>query len=147
MRRIVGEPAMSPAIGWSLAALAVVVGYVGWSWPGVALALSVIAFWLLLQFSRAMRVLRAAGRRPLGSVDSAIMFNSRLAEGLQMMQVIGLTKSLGQKQGEAGGIESWRWHDAGGDAVSVQLREGRVVAWQLERAGPAPGAGASRSPT
>jgi hypothetical protein len=147
MRRIVGARLVNPVVGWGLAALAVAAGYVGWGWPGVALALTVVVFWLLLQFSRAMRVLRAAGRRPVGRVDSAIMFNSRLAEGMQMMQVIGLTKSLGEKVSEAGGIESWLWRDSGGDAVRVELRDGRVMVWQLERAGPAQATGAPQVPT
>ena len=33
-----------------------------------------------------------------------------------------------------GQAETFRWTDAGGDAVRVELRAGRVSAWQLERA-------------
>lgn len=125
---------MNPFFGWTLAVLAVAGGYLSWGWQGVVLAVTVIVFWLLLQFSRAMRVLRAAGQRPVGSVDSAIMLNSRLAPGLQMMQVLGLTRSLGERV--ADDPETWRWRDAGGDAVQVELRNGRVSAWQLQRGQP-----------
>ena len=49
---------MSAALGWALALAALVAGYVGYGWPGVVLALSVVVFWMLLQFSRALRAMR-----------------------------------------------------------------------------------------
>lgn len=133
---------MNPIVGWSLAVLAVAAGFVGWGWPGVVLALTVVVFWLLLQFSQTLRVLRAAGQRPVGHVQSAIMLNSRLRAGLRLLDVIRLTGSLGHKLGdEAGSVpEAWRWVDAGGDAVRVELASGRVSAWRLERAPEEPAA-------
>ena len=130
---------MNAWIGWARAVLAVAAGYAGWGWRGLMLALTVIVFWLLLQFSRAMRVLRAAGSRPVGSVASAVMLHSRLGVGLQMMQVVKLAGSLGERADAAtaaADTEAWRWRDAGGDAVRVTLRGGRVVSWELERSSP-----------
>ena len=64
-----------------LAALAA--GYVGYGWPGVVLALTVVVFWLLLQFSRALRTLRNAASGPVGQVASAVMLHSRLKAGMR----------------------------------------------------------------
>ena len=121
-----------PALGWALAAVALAVGYLGYGWQGAVLALSVVVFWLLLQFSRSLRVLRMAAQRPKGSIDSAVMLQSRLQPGMLMMQVLPLTRSLGEKVADE--PETWLWRDAGGDAVRVELRAGRVSAVLLERA-------------
>jgi hypothetical protein len=125
----------STAIGWALAVAAVAAGYVSYGWRGVVLALTVIVFWLLLQFSRALRVLRDAGRAPVGSLKSAVMFNARLSPGLRLPEVLKLTGSLGRKVSDE--PETWAWTDSGGDAVHVTLTAGRVSAWALRRAEPA----------
>ena len=41
--------------------------------------------------------MRNAGSAPVGHVDSAVMLNAKLREGLQMLQVLALTKSLGRR--------------------------------------------------
>ena len=123
---------MNPVIGWGLAVLAVAVGYAGYGWPGVALGVSAVVFWLLLQFSRALRVMRLAAARPLGDIDSAVMLQSRLQPGMLMMQIIKLTHSLGRKVGDD--PEAWCWTDAGGDSVRVEMRDGRCARVTLERA-------------
>ena len=69
---------MNPTIGWGLAALAIAAGYVGWGWRGVVLGVTVIVFWLLLQFSRSLRVLRNAADAPVGHVASAVMLHGKL---------------------------------------------------------------------
>ena len=46
---------MDARLGWALAVVGVALGWVQWGWQGVLLALSVIVFWLLLQFTRALR--------------------------------------------------------------------------------------------
>ena len=128
-----GSPGV--VIGWILAALAVALGYVQWGWPGVALAMTLIVFWLLLQFSRALRALRNAGRAPVGHIDSAVMLNARLQAGQRLPQILALTRSLGVRQGDAGGDpEVFEWRDAGGDTVRVELHDGRLARWQLRRA-------------
>lgn len=133
----------SAAFGWLLAFAAHVAGWLTYGWPGVALAFSVTAFWLLLQFSRALRAMRQAGSAPVGEVASAVMLNAKLRQGLRLMDIIGLTRSLGEKL--ADDPETFRWRDAGGSSVTVELRAGRCVRWTLQRpAEPAdqPGAGA-----
>jgi hypothetical protein len=118
-------------IGWALAAAALVAGWLGYGWRGLVLALSVIAFWLLLQFSRTLRVLRGAAQSPLGHVDNAVMFNARLAVGLRLPQVIALTRSLGHKVSDEPEVFAWR--DAGGDEVLLTFVDGRCTRWQLQR--------------
>ena len=48
---------MNPLLGWALALVLVVVGWRSYGVAGLALAASVIVFWLMLQFSRVMRVM------------------------------------------------------------------------------------------
>ena len=121
-----------PVVGWGLAIAAVVAGYWSYGWPGLALALTAIVFWLLLQFSRAMRVMRKAGNAPLGQVGSAVMLNAKLRPGMTMLEILPLTGSLGAVVGDAAD-ESFRWRDAGGASVRLLLKNGRLESWQLER--------------
>ena len=123
---------MNPLFGWALAVIAVAVGYVSWGWQGVVLAVSVVVFWLLLQFSRAMRVMRKAGAAPLARVPSVVMLQARLKPGLLMMDILKLTRSLGQKVVDE--PETWVWTDGGGDRVRVEMRDGRSATVVLERA-------------
>ena len=64
------------------------------------------------------------------SVDSAVMLNSQLHEGMKLVQLITLTGSLGQKQTE----DTYVWRDGGGDAVEVVLKKGKLAEWRLLRA-------------
>jgi hypothetical protein len=124
---------MTPAIaiGWALAAAAVALGYAQWGWPGVALAVTLIVFWLLLQFSRALRVLRTAGQAPVGHIDSAVMLNAKLQPGLRLPKILALTRSLGIRL--ADNPETFEWRDPGGDAVRIELFNGKLSRWQLLR--------------
>ncbi len=61
---------MSAVLGWALSAAGIAVGYMFYGWQGVLLALSAVVFWLLLQFSRALRAMRQAAERPVGSVPT-----------------------------------------------------------------------------
>ena len=124
---------MSNAMGWGLALGALAVGYTGYGWRGVALAVTVIIFWLLLQFSRALRALRNAAGRPVGVVDNAVMLHAKLNAGMRLPQILGLTRSLGNKLADPPD-EAFSWADAAGDSVRVQLRHGRLSAWTLQRA-------------
>ena len=125
---------MSATWGWALALLAVALGWVQWGWQGVLLAVSVIVFWLLLQFSRALRVMRQAAGAPVGHVPSAVMLHAKLRSGMRLMDIIPLTRSLGQAVvAEAGSSETFIWTDASGAVVRVELVAGRVHKWALER--------------
>lgn len=134
--------AMSASWGWALAVLAIVLGWFQWGWQGVILAISVVVFWLLLQFSRVMRVMRQASGAPIGHVDSAVMLNAKLRQGMRLMEIIPLTRSLGQAvEGEPAATETYTWTDTSGACVRLHLVGGRLRQWSLER--PAESAGAA----
>ena len=107
-------------------------GYALWGWQGVVLALSVMVFWLLLQFSRALRVMRIAGQAPVGRVPSAVMLHARLQAGMPLMKILTLTRSLGERLADS--PETWRWQDGAGDSVRVVMQAGRCSEWALQRA-------------
>jgi uncharacterized protein (DUF58 family) len=122
---------MNPLVGWALAALALVAGYQTYGWQGFALAVTLVAFWLVLQFNRSIRVMRNAGAAPVGHVDSAVMLNAKLRSGLQMLEVLTLTKSLGRRVGPEADVFAWR--DDGGSEVVVTFENGRCRRWTLKR--------------
>ena len=126
---------MSPILGWSLAALALAAGWQAYRWQGLLLAFSVIVFWLLLQFSRSVRVMRMTTGAPVGHVASAVMLNARLNKGWPMLKVLPLTRSLGRRVSpvEQPDPEVWAWADAGGAQVAVTFVKGRVTQWVLTR--------------
>ncbi len=122
---------MNPWIGWGLAAIAVAAGWLGYGWPGLALAFSVVVFWLLIQFNRSVRVMREAAESPVGAVPSAVMLHSKLRVGLPMLQIVKLTKSLGRHLGDT--PETWAWTDASGAELRIVFDKGRCVRWELIR--------------
>ncbi len=122
---------MNPRWHWALAVLAVAAGFALHGWKGVVLALTMIVFWLLLQFGRSLRVMQRAGRRPVGTVDSAVMLHSRLERGMTLMQILGLTGSLGRRQSET--PERWVWADPAGASVTLTLVDARLAHWELQR--------------
>jgi hypothetical protein len=123
---------LNAVTGWALTVVALVAGYVGYGWRGMVLAFSVTAFWLLLQFSRALRAMRLAAQAPVGTVPSAVMLHSKLHAGMQMMAVIKLTRSLGRKVRDE--PETFAWRDESGAEVEVEFGGGRCKAWRLTRA-------------
>jgi len=123
---------MNALLGWALALLAVVAGYVGYGWRGLVLALTVVVFWMLLQFSRALRAMREAAGRPVGRVDSAVMLHAGLRPGMRLVDIMKLTRSLGDVLSQD--PEVFVWTDDSGDRVRVELRGGRVSVWALQRA-------------
>jgi len=94
-----------------------------------------VIFWLLLQFTQVMRVMRTASQGPVGMVPSAVMLQAKLHAGMKMGDVIMLTRSLGQELPVEGhSVVRYRWADPGGNAVEVTVGEGRVREWQFTRA-------------
>ncbi len=135
---------MNPWIGWALAVVAVAVAYASWGWPGVVLALTLVVFWLLLQFSRSLRVMRMAAGRPVGQIDNAVMLHVKLRPGMRLLEILPLTRSLGVKVADE--PETFRWTDGAGDAVQVELVAGRATTVTLQRQAPdAPGDGPAAS--
>jgi hypothetical protein len=122
---------MNPLVGWSLAVIGTAIGYARFGWPGVALCASAIVFWLLLQFNAALRAMRAAAAAPVGTVPSAVMLHAKLKKGMRLLQVIQLTRSLGEKLADS--PETYRWCDASGAAVRLSFERGRCSGWTLQR--------------
>lgn len=121
---------MNPWIGIGLALAALILGGALMGWQGIIFATTGIIFWLLLQISRLMRVMKTAGAAPMGSVGNAVMLNSKLHAGMKLVELITLTGSLGIKQA----AETFVWRDPGGDAVEVVLKKGKLAEWRLIRA-------------
>ena len=122
---------MNPIFGWAMALVALAAGWRGYGWPGLALAFSVIVFWLLIQFNRSVKVMRNAAGAAVGHVDSAVMLNAKLRDGLPMIQVVTLTKSLGKRVAER--PETWAWADTSGSEVRIVFDKGRCTRWVLNR--------------
>ena len=124
---------MNPIVGWILAVLIVVTSWQAYGWSGVALAVTLIVFWLLLQFNRTVRVMKNAAGAPVGSVPSAVVLNAKLKQGMLLMQVIAMTRSLGRMVREAPDLDVFAWADNGGSEVVVTFERGRAVRWTLTR--------------
>ena len=126
---------MNPVVGWGLACVALVAGWFGYGWPGLALAVTVIVFWLLIQFNRSVRVMRDASASPVGHVPSAVMLHSKLRTGLPMLQIVKLTKSLGKRLSESPdkSQETWAWADDSGAEVRIVFDKGVCASWTLNR--------------
>lgn len=125
---------MDARLGWLLAAGALIVGWWRYGWQGLVLAATVIVFWLLLQFNRAMRVLRNAANAPVGRVPNAVMLHAKLRKGMPLADVIRAAGSLGRKTQDQ--PETFAWSDAGEVRVEVEFAAGRATAWRLQRSEP-----------
>ena len=114
-------------------------------WPGVAAVGGGVLMWLLLHFTRLMAVMRRAADRPVGHIDSAVMLNAKLCSGAPLLQVLALTRALGEPLTPPDvQPERFRWTDAGGSQVTCEFRKGRLAEWQLVR--PPENAGARPAP-
>jgi hypothetical protein len=123
---------MNRSLGWLLAAAALAAGGFLYGWQGVVVALTLVVFWLLLQFNRAVRVMKNAGHAPIGKVPSAVMLNAKLKPGMTMIEIVGITRSLGLEQPPKS--DTWTWADEGGSAVTARLDPaGRLLSWHLSR--------------
>jgi hypothetical protein len=132
---------------WLAGAALIAVGYQKYGWPGVAVVVGGLVFWMLLHFTRMMTVLKRASNRPMGYVDSAVMLNAKLKKGANLLHVLALTRSIGLLQTEKDAQpEIYRWQDNGGSHVTCTLIDGKLQSWALYRppvqdsAAPAPAA-------
>ena len=109
-----------------------------YGWPGFLAVSGGLVFWLLLHWTRLLTVMKRAAHQPIGWVASAVMLNAKLRTGVNLLHVVAMTRSLGERlSAEGEEPESWRWTDNGGSTVTVTLKSGRVTAWELQRP-PAP---------
>ncbi|GAB3657680.1 glycerate kinase [Ramlibacter alkalitolerans] len=117
--------------------LGVVVVAVAWrayGWPGVALAGGGIVMWMLLHFTRMMKVLQRASARPVGFCDSAVMLNAKLRPGVNLLHVMAMTRALGEQVSpKEQQPELYRWTDGSGSHVTCEFLHGKLVKWVLFR--------------
>ncbi len=113
--------------------------WLSFGWQAALLLVSFGSFVLLMQFSRAVRLLRDASNAPLGHVASAVMLNASLRKGMRLPAILRLTGSLGKavvladETAKGPVVESFCWRDEGGVSVDVELVDGRCQRWTLQR--------------
>ena len=118
-------------------AIAVALGAGAWragGWAGLALAASALVLWFLLYYTRIMTIMKRAADRPIGYVGSAVMLNAKLEPRMPLLNVIALTRSLGERlSAEGAEPEVYRWRDPGDSHVTTEFEGGRLLRWQLQR--------------
>jgi len=124
---------MNPIVGWLLAVLICVSSWQAYGAKGLALAVTVIVFWLVLTFNRSLRVMKNAAGSPVGHVGSALALHAKLRKGMLLLQVIALTKSLGRRVEGGADSDVWAWADEGGSEVVITFQSGRAARWTLTR--------------
>ena len=105
-----------------------------YQWQGVAVATGAVVMWILLHFTRMVTVLSRAANRPVGHVGNAVMLNVKLQKGVNLMHVIAMTKSLGERLSEENAQpEIFKWTDAGDSYVICTFKAGKLVSWEMTR--------------
>ncbi len=105
-----------------------------YKWPGVAVATGAVVMWILLHFTRMVTVMSRAANRPVGHVGSAVMLNVKLKKGVNLMHVIAMTKSLGERlSDEHAQPEVFKWTDTGDSFVICTFKNGKLAAWEMTR--------------
>ena len=130
-----------------LGVVVVAVAWRGYGWPGVALAGGGIVMWMLLHFTRMMKVLQRASGRPVGYCDSAVMLNAKLRPGVNLLHVIAMTRALGEQLSpKEQQPEVYRWTDGSASSVTCEFARGKLVKWELLRPQPSAEQGESPAP-
>jgi hypothetical protein len=112
----------------------IVAAYRVYGWGGVAITVGALVMWLLLHFNRMMQVLKRAANRPIGFVDSAVMFNAKLKPGVTLLHVVAMTRALGEQLSPKDSQpELFRWTDGSQSSVSCEFLNGKLVKWELSR--------------
>ena len=117
-----------------LGVVVVAAAWRGWGWPGVALAVGGIVMWMLLHFTRMMKVLQGASSRPVGWCDSAVMLNAKLRPKVNLLHVMAMTRAMGEQVSpKETQPEVYRWTDGSGSSVTCEFVGGKLVKWELFR--------------
>jgi NaMN:DMB phosphoribosyltransferase len=121
------------------AALVIAGGFLAfraYGWPGLALLAGGLMMWALLHMTRMLKVLQRAADRPIGTVSSAVMLHSRLSRGMTLLQVLSLTRALGQRLGDNldAATERYQWTDSSNATVHCMFAHGKLAEWELVRA-------------
>jgi len=121
-------------------ALALALSYAAWrsyGLQGLLLAVLMLSFWLMLHFTKLMRLLRTVAARPMGRARDAAALHARLKPGMAMVDVIRLTLSIGQLRTPPDSEpEERHWADDSGQAVVCRFEHGRLVSFRLELVSP-----------
>ena len=105
-----------------------------YQWAGVAVASGAVVMWILLHFTRMVTVLSRAANRPVGHVGSAVMLNAKLKKDVNLMHVIAMTKSLGERlSAENAQPEVFKWTDEGESFVTCTFKDGKLIQWDMTR--------------
>ena len=121
---------ITPILGVILVAAA----WRAYGWGGVAIAAGGIVMWVLLHFTRLTQVLRRAADQPIGYVGSAVMLNAKLKPGVNLLHVLALTRSIGERVSEESAQpEIYRWTDGGASSVTAEFANGKLMKWSLVR--------------
>ena len=110
------------------------VGFKSYGLAGLAAVVTGLVMWGLLHFTRIMRVMTKAAKRPVGYVGSAVMLNARLTEGKNLMHVMAMTQAMGEALSQPGDDpEIYRWTDGTKSHVTCEFRQGKLAKWVLLR--------------
>jgi hypothetical protein len=121
---------ITPILGVILVAAA----WRAYGWGGVAIAATGVVMWVLLHFTRLTQVLKRTASQPIGYVGSAVMLNAKLKPGVNLLHVLALTRSIGERLSDEGAQpEIYRWTDGGGSSVTAEFKNGKLVKWTLVR--------------
>jgi hypothetical protein len=120
--------------------MAIALSYAAWrsyGLPGLLLAVLMLSFWLMLHFTKLMRLLRTVAARPMGRTRDAAALHARLKPGMAMVDVIRLTLSIGHLRTPPDTESEERlWADDTGQAVVCRFEHGRLVSFQLAPVSP-----------
>ena len=118
-----------------IAALLGIAGaYQAYGWQGVAFAVTALVMWALMHFNRMVHVLKRAADRPVGFVGSAVMLNAKLKAGMTHLQVVGMTRSLGERLSPAGeDPELFLWKDGNDNRLTTTFVGGKLQSWDFKR--------------
>ena len=112
----------------------VIAAYRAYGPQGILTVSGGLVMWALLHFTRLMNVMKKAANRPMGYVGSAVMLNARLKPGVNLMHVMAMTQSLGERlSAENAQPEVYRWTDGTQSHVTCEFANGRLQKWTLER--------------
>jgi len=116
-------------------ALSLALIYAAWlsyGGQGVLLAAVMLSFWVLLHFTKIMRLLRAAAKQPLGYCRDCRALGSKLSAGMPLYKVVQHSHSLGYRQdSDDPTIDRFVWEDPQGWRIDVALQHGRLTEWTL----------------
>ena len=120
----------APVIALALLAF----GWYSGQWAGVALVATGMVMYALIHVNRMLAVLRRTANRPKGRVASAVMLNTKLKRGMNLLHVIAMTNSIGEALSPDGhDPEMFRWTDESGSSVTCEFTHGRLSKWTLDR--------------